>query len=200
MRSKKFFLLAITIALLLLGLYYAMLKLPKTQQQDDLIELNKQSLLSFQLVASNGAIFDAAKLKGKPTLVYFGFTFCPDICPASLNKLVAAIDVLKKYNFDFNAVFISIDPERDTPESLNKYMKFFSPDIIALTGTNEQIAAVAKLFNVYYAKDEQSDPENYMLNHSSFIYLLDRDGKLINTFSFAQKSDDIIEFFRIKLR
>ena len=200
MRSKNFFLIGIAIALLLLGLYYAVFKLPKTQQQNDLVELNKPSLLSFQLVDIDGKIFDSAKLKDKPTLVYFGFTFCPDICPASLNKLVAAIDVLKKYNFDFNAVFISIDPERDTPEGLNKYMKFFSPDIIALTGTTQQIATVAKLFNVYYAKDEQSDPENYMLNHSSFIYLLDRDGKLINTFSFAQKSDDIIEFFRIKLR
>ncbi len=193
------------ICIVLISALYVFFTLPhkkRSQFKSDktLVDHHGQDLLNFTLSDKNGKNFHAQTLKGKPTLIYFGFTFCPDICPISLTKLASVTQVLKRYGIDFNAVFITVDPARDTPEVLNKYIDYFSPEIIALTGNDASIAQVAALFNVYYARDDASDKENYMLNHSSFIYVLDENGRLCKVFSFSEEARDIIEFFRAKFR
>ena len=155
-------------------------------------------LLDFKLLDGEGRVFDARKLKGKPALIYFGFSSCQETCPASLVKLASTAEMLRKYAIDFNAVFITVDPERDTPAIFKKYTSFFDKDIIALSGTTAEIANVTKLFNVYYAKESSSS--SYTIKHSSFIYILDEEGKLLKIFSFNQGASDIIDFLRTKFQ
>jgi protein SCO1/2 len=109
--------------------------------------------------------------------------------------------VSKKYGINLNTVFITIDPDRDTPEVLQSYLKIFDPKIIGLTGSSEEIAQVAQIFNAYYAKAiNENDPKNYMLNHSSFVYIVDSHGKIVKLFGFTDDAKDIIEFIRIHFR
>jgi protein SCO1/2 len=154
----------------------------------------------FTLTDQFGNKFDSQSLKGKLTLVYFGFTFCPDICPTSLEKIVKVISTCKKYGIDLTTLFITIDPARDTSSNLLSYLKFFDADIIGLTGDSNEVKIAANIFKVYYAKEKDTDPKNYMLNHSSFIYLIDKNGKLAKLFSFEEKPEEIIEFIRVNFR
>jgi protein SCO1/2 len=167
----------------------------ETSLQDDF-----NNVWQFTLTDQFGNKFDSQSLKGKLALVYFGFTFCPDICPTSLGKIVNVISTCKKYGIDLTTIFISIDPARDTSENLLSYLKVFDASIIGLTGSPDEIKTVANIFKVYYAKDENADPKNYMLNHSSFVYLIDKNGKLAKLFSFEEKAEDIIEFIRVNFR
>lgn len=191
------------ICVLCIALSYIFFTLPSKKRlnhrnngiQSELLNID---LLDFKLLDGEGRVFDAIKLKGKPTLVYFGFSFCQEACPSSLVKLASAAEMLRKYAIDFNAVFITVDPERDTPQVLKKYTSFFDKDIIALTGTATEIANVTRLFNVYYAKETSST--SYTIKHSSFIYILDEKGKLLKIFSFNQGASDIIDFLRTKFQ
>jgi cytochrome oxidase Cu insertion factor (SCO1/SenC/PrrC family) len=161
---------------------------------------NLDYVYNFSLTDHLNKNLNAATLKDKPTLLYFGFTFCPDICPTALGKIANIVDVLKKYGIELNTVFITIDPERDTTKVLANYVKFFDENMIGLTGTPEQIKEVASIFKVYYAKDEASNSKDYMINHSSFIYVVDKNGHLVKFFSFQEDPKIIIEFIRINLR
>lgn len=174
-----------------------------TKNQASLHDLPKDdfdNVWQFTLTDQFGNKFDSQNLKGKLTLVYFGFTFCPDICPNSLSKIVEIISTCKKYAIDLTTIFITIDPARDTSANLLSYLQFFDADIIGLTGSPEEIKTAANIFKVYYAKDKDADVANYMLNHSSFIYLIDKNGKLAKLFSFEEKPQEIIEFIRVNFR
>jgi protein SCO1/2 len=138
-------------------------------------------------------------LHGKLSLIYFGFTYCPDICPTSLQKLSAVIQTLDKYQIDVTPVFITIDPSRDTPALLKEYLGHFHAKFIGLTGTEEQIREVADLFKVFYAraKDAAATKGNYMLDHSSFIYLMDKNGRYMKHFYMSTTEEEMIEYIRI---
>jgi protein SCO1/2 len=172
----------------------------KHHHANDLIVSTPESVYDFTLNDNFGNIFDAQKLKGKPSLIYFGFSFCPDICPTALHTIAKVVDTSKKYGIDLNSVFITIDPARDTSEVLAKYVKYFSPSLIALTGSEEEIRQVAEIFNVYYAKASDTDDSNYMLNHSSFIYVIDKKGKIVKFFNFQDDPQEIIDFVRLNFR
>jgi protein SCO1/2 len=127
----------------------------------------------FSLVNQDGRTVTDADLKGKPTLLYFGYTFCPDVCPTSLLLMETAAEKLgadgpKKINL----VFITIDPERDTPKLIKGYVTNFGPTIEGLTGTPEQIAAAAKAYRVYYQKVPGKDGSPYLMDHSSIVPFL----------------------------
>lgn len=142
--------------------------------------------------------FNSDRLQGKLSLIYFGFTYCPDICPTSLQKLSTVIQTLDKYQIDVNPVFITLDPARDTPALLKEYLVHFHPKFIGLTGSEEQIKEVADLFKVFYAR--AGDPHsngNYMLDHSSFVYLMDKNGKYMKHFYMSTTEEEILEFIRI---
>ncbi|NRB10365.1 MAG: SCO family protein [Rickettsiaceae bacterium] len=156
----------------------------------------------FVLTDYNDQEFNSDKLKGKLTLIYFGFTYCPDVCPTSMQKLSLVLEVLDKYHIDINPVFITVDPDRDSAALLKEYLNHFHPKIIGLTGSKSQIKQVADLFKVYYAKAASSgDEENdYMVDHSSFTYLMDEDGNYLKHFYLSSKAEEIVEFIRINYR
>lgn len=152
----------------------------------------------FELIDQDGKIFNSNSLKGKLSLIYFGFTYCPDICPTSLQKITEVINSLDKYGVNVTPVFITIDPRRDTPVVLKEYLKHFSPKFIGLTGSTEQIKETADKFKVYYAvANPDSDKSSYMIDHSSFVYLMDAEGKYLKHFYLDSPSNEIIDFLRL---
>ena len=155
---------------------------------------------AFALTDQNGRSFTDADLKGKPSLIYFGYTFCPDACPTSLLLMETAAEKLgpggpKKINL----VFITIDPGRDKPELMKGYVTNFGPTIEGLTGTPEQIAAVAKAYRVYFQKVPGKDGAPYLMDHSSIIYLLDRHGRFVTHFTDQTAAETIAEAVKRQL-
>lgn len=132
----------------------------------------------FDLVNGQGARMTEAETFTKPTLVYFGYAFCPDICPTDLSRNVLAADELAERGEDVGLVFISIDPERDTPEIMGDYTEALRPGMIGLTGTPEEIAKVAREYKVYYRK-AGDDPKTYLMDHSTFTYLIGEGGAFL---------------------
>jgi protein SCO1/2 len=158
---------------------------------------------NFELIDQDGKPFNSESLKGKISLIYFGFTYCPDICPTSLQKLTEVMNTLDKYNIPANSVFITIDPKRDTQAVLQEYLKHFHHKFIGLTGTPEQVKAVADKFKVYYAiaaTNTKNDDVHYMIDHSSFIYLMDKKGKYLKHFYMNSSPEEIVEFIRTNCR
>ena len=135
----------------------------------------------FTLTDHNGKTVTDKDYRGKLLLVYFGYTFCPDVCPTSLSTITDALDMLGEKAKEIQPLFVSVDPGRDTPEHLKEYVTYFHPSMIGLTGTPEQIAAIAKEYRVYYAKvqEEGGEPGEYLMDHSSITYLMGRDGKFL---------------------
>jgi protein SCO1 len=129
----------------------------------------------FTLTAGNGAEVTERSFPGKYLLVYFGYTYCPDACPTALSNIAGALAKLGPLSDKLQVLFITVDPRRDTPKVMGDYVKAFDPRIVGLTGSPEQIGAVAKEYKVYYAahKDEGND---YLVDHSSFLYLMNPQG------------------------
>ena len=125
----------------------------------------------FTLVDETGATVTDANVITKPTLVYFGYTFCPDVCPLDAARNAAAVDILEERGFEVTPVFITIDPERDTPQILAEFTENVHPQMIGLTGTAEQIKAVAGAYKTYYKKQDSGD-EYYLMDHLAFTYLM----------------------------
>ena len=135
----------------------------------------------FRLVDQDGKPFTEANLKGKWHLVFFGYTHCPDVCPTTLNELSLAIDKLgKRAREDVEVVFISVDPERDTPQVMKSYVQSFDAPIVGLTGTAAEVKAAAEDYHVYYAKHPLPDGD-YDMDHSAVIYLMDPQGRFTAT-------------------
>jgi len=146
----------------------------------------------FTLVDQDDKPFSSEQLKGKPTLIYFGYTFCPDVCPTSLLLMETAMEQLGPETFkNVNLVFITVDPERDTPKLLKGYVGNFGPTFIGLTGTREQIAAAARAYRVYFQKVPGKDGSPYLMDHSSIVYLLDRNGRFVTHFTHEAKAEAI---------
>ena len=142
----------------------------------------------FTLTGTDGQPFDSESLKGKPHAVFFGFTHCPEVCPTTLNELSVMMGELGAKADDFRAVFITVDPERDSPEALKSYMQSFDPRLIALTGSPEAIAKVAKSFRVYYAKQPTSDG-SYVMDHTSIVFLMNAKGEFTGTLDFEENAN-----------
>lgn len=125
----------------------------------------------FTLVNPAGETVTDAEVLAKPSLVYFGYTFCPDVCPFDMSRNVEAVDLLAAQGLEVTPVFISIDPERDTPEVLGEYAANLHPALIALTGTADQVKAAAAAYKTFYKKHETGD-EFYLVDHMTFTYLM----------------------------
>jgi protein SCO1 len=146
----------------------------------------------FQLVDQNGKTVTDADLKGKWSLIYFGYTHCPDACPTALNDISIALSELGPKRDAVRPVFITVDPERDTPESLKAYVTSFDAPILALTGTAEQVAKAAKGYRVYYAKHPEAGGD-YSMDHSSVIYVMDPEGRFTASFTHESAPEQISE-------
>jgi protein SCO1 len=134
----------------------------------------------FQLVDSAGHPVTDQAFRGKYMLVYFGYTFCPDVCPTTLSDVATALDKLGPRAEQLQPLFITVDPQRDTPAVVGQYAANFSPRLVGLTGTPDQIATVAREYHVYYARHTTgSKPGDYSMDHSSILYLMGPDGHFI---------------------
>lgn len=146
----------------------------------------------FTLTDHNGKTVTDADFRGRFMLIYFGYTFCPDVCPTSLGVAAAALDQLPPDQRKRVApLFISVDPERDNPAVLKDYVGAFAPDMIGITGTAEQLAPVVKAYKVYAAKAKSDDPQAYTMDHSSILYLMGPDGKFLAHFPHGTGAGDL---------
>lgn len=132
----------------------------------------------FTLVDTTGKTVSDESFRGRWMLIYFGYTFCPDVCPTELQAVAASLDQLGPLADKVAPIFITIDPERDTQAAMAQYVKLFDDRLIGLTGTAAQIAAAAKAYRVYYARAESKTAGTYLMDHSSFLYLMGPDGTL----------------------
>jgi cytochrome oxidase Cu insertion factor (SCO1/SenC/PrrC family) len=146
----------------------------------------------FTLQDGDGKLVTDRDFRGKYMLVYFGYTFCPDVCPTTLNEVANALEHLGPKAASLQPVFITVDPKRDTPAVVKQYTAAFIPRLIGLTGTPEQIAQVAQEYRVYYAEHRTgSGPNDYSMDHSSILYLMGPDGKFIAPIRADQSGADM---------
>jgi protein SCO1/2 len=146
----------------------------------------------FQLIDQNGEPFSDADLKGKWHLIFFGYTHCPDACPTALNEMSLALDRLGMKRDEVGVVFITVDPERDTPDALKSYVQSFDAPIVALTGSSEAVAQAAKAYRVFYAKHPRPDGD-YDMDHSAVIYVMNPEGRFTATFTPDSSADAIVQ-------
>lgn len=142
----------------------------------------------FKLVDHNGRPVTDADFKGKPFLVFFGFTHCPDICPTALFDMSETFRRLGPDAEKARALFISVDPERDTPEKLKQYVSSFDPRIVGLTGSPEAVAAAVKAYKAY-AKKVPLEGGDYTMDHSAIVYLMDKNGRFVAPFNLKRPAD-----------
>src|SRR6476659_5471620 len=153
-----------------------------TSAQGPKVETTGTALIGgpFTLVDQNGKTVTDRDFRGKYMLIFFGFTHCPDICPAELQVMAAALDQLGDKAKKIVPIFITLDPERDTPEAVGAYVKNFSSNIVGLTGSMEAISATAKAYRVSFSKfQDKSGGDNYTIDHSALAYLMGTDGEYI---------------------
>jgi cytochrome oxidase Cu insertion factor (SCO1/SenC/PrrC family) len=142
----------------------------------------------FTLTDQTGRKVTEKDFLGKYLLVFFGYTYCPDICPTELQVMSAALDSLGPKADAIQPVFITVDPQRDTPEVLKQYIGNFHPRLVGLTGTPEEIASVAKTYRVFFSRVDNSAPDTYLMDHSTIMYLMDPQGKFLKHFSYSTDS------------
>lgn len=144
----------------------------------------------FELVNAEGKTVTDVEVIDRPSLVYFGYSFCPDVCPFDVARNASAADLLKEAGHDVRPVFISIDPARDTPEAMADYQFNMHSDMIALTGSDAQIKEAAAAYKVYYARGT-GDDEFYLMDHSTFTYLMFPGNELAAFFKREDSAEDI---------
>ena len=145
----------------------------------------------FQLLDQDGKPADQGVLKGQWSLMFFGYTYCPDACPTTLTRIGAASQVLGPKAANLRTVFVSVDPERDKPAQLKAYMTspVFPKNMVSLTGTPDQIAAVTKTYGVYYAK--AGEGPDYLVDHSTQIYLFNPKGEFVELIGYDASPDEM---------
>jgi cytochrome oxidase Cu insertion factor (SCO1/SenC/PrrC family) len=154
----------------------------------------------FTMVNHKGETVTDLTFRGKPMLVFFGFTYCPDICPTELQVMTAAIADLGEAGKDIQPVLVTIDPARDTPAVLASYVSNFGDNVVGLTGSDAQVAKIAKAYRVFYTKqDNPKDPGNYSMDHSSIIYLMGENGKFIKHFSYTTDAKALASGLKLAL-
>ena len=154
----------------------------------------------FELTDQNGQPWSTQAARGQVVLLSFGYTFCPDICPTTLATVNAAMDRLGTDATQVQPVFVSLDPERDTPERLHEYVNWFDPRLIGLTGSTEALAQIADRYRVRYARVQAADANYYTLDHSASLYLLDRNGELARMLPHGLPTDALVDAIAQLLR
>jgi protein SCO1/2 len=153
----------------------------------------------FTLNSANGAV-SLSDFRGKVVLLYFGYTFCPDICPATLANVGQALNQIGSKADEVQTIMISLDPQRDTPEKLADYTAHFHPSFIGVTGDQEQVDTVASLYGIFYQVNEGSEATGYLIDHTATLLVLDREGYLKLVFPFGVTADEIADDLKYILR
>jgi protein SCO1/2 len=152
----------------------------------------------FALVDQNGVAISEKTFLGKPTAYFFGYTHCPEACPTTLMDMTDRLAALGADGDRFNVVFITIDPERDTPKTLKSYLESFDPRIVAATGTPDEIAKTIKEFRAYVRR--VGEGENYSFDHSTAVYLMDAKGRLVTLIDYQEPRDSALSKLRRALQ
>ena len=143
----------------------------------------------FQLTDQTGQTVTDKSMQGRPSLIFFGFTHCPDVCPTTLFEMSEVLKAMGEDGDRVNAYYISVDPERDTQAAMKEYLSSFDPRLKGLTGNAEEIAKVLSEYRVYAKKVPLKDGD-YTMDHTALIYLMDRDGKFVSPFNINRKPED----------
>ena len=143
----------------------------------------------FRLTDHNGSPITDQDLKGRPFLVFFGFTHCPDVCPTTLFEVSEILRALGTDGERVRALFVTVDPERDTPDKLKDYLSSFDPRVIGVTGDDAAIKAMEKAYRVY-AKKVPLDAGGYTMDHTAIVYLMDKDGRFVAPFNMKRRPAD----------
>ncbi len=143
----------------------------------------------FSLTGHTGKTITEKTYAGQYKLMYFGFTFCPAICPTELSKMTAALNVLGEDAKKIQPIFVTVDPERDTVQKMKSYVELFHPSLVGLTGTPDQISSMLKSYKIFAAKVDDPNLTEYTMDHSSFIYLMAPDGRLLHIFKIGDNAD-----------
>jgi len=157
----------------------------------------------FTLTAHTGNQVSDTDFRGRYMMIYFGYSFCPDVCPLDLQKMTTALKILEDEGYDTSPIqplFITVDPERDTVAELADFVQDFHPNLIALTGTLEDITAVTQKFRVYFAKRKQEGIDGYLMDHQAYIMVMDKDGSFNRLFTSRDAPQKIAEVFRPVLK
>lgn len=151
----------------------------------------------YTLTATNGQQIDERTYRGKWVLIHFGYTFCPDACPTALSNISVALEKLGARANDLQPLFVTIDPQRDTRDAMADYLKSFDPRILGLTGSQDQINAVIREYHLYVSRDESDRGGNdYIVSHSSYIYLMDPQGVFAAVLQGTATGDEIAAWLR----
>ena len=186
-----------TVTIILVGTY----SLTRNSVVDALDECRTSKIMGgtsaiggpFALMDENGRQVTDADVLSKPALVYFGYTYCPDVCPADAARNAEAVDVLEEQGYEVTPVFISVDPNRDTPEVLTEWTDFMHPRMIGLTGTPEQIQAAAKAYKTLYQVPESPADDTYLVDHMTQTYLMLPNSGFADVFSHDDSADVVAE-------
>lgn len=153
----------------------------------------------FRLTSHEGKTVSSADFQGRFMLVYFGYSFCPDVCPYELQKMTTALQILEEEGYDtslFQPLFITVDPERDTVEALRDYVALFHPRLIGLTGSVQEIEAVAKAYKIYYRKVDDPTLGTYLMDHFSAIFAMGVTGEFQRLFTSQDTPETIADILR----
>ncbi len=155
----------------------------------------------FTLNVADGKTVRLSDFHGKLVLVYFGYTFCPDICPATLGAVTQALKSMGKKADEVQVIMISVDPERDTPEKLAQYVHHFNPTFIGGTSSPEEIAKIASLYGIFYEVSSKTTSKgDYLIDHTATLMVIDREGYLKLVFPFGVTGNDIADDLKYMLR
>lgn len=165
----------------------SMLALQMSSPSSDARSLGRDAP-SFRLTSSSGEIIDSRAMSGRPYAVFFGFTKCPEICSTTLLELARVMDDLGSRAADFKIYFVSLDPERDTPDALSEFLASFGPRFVGLIGSANEVARAAAAFRVYHRK-VPFDNAGYTIDHTTLVYLMDRQGRQVDALSFQERPE-----------
>ncbi len=146
----------------------------------------------FSVIDTKGEVVTEASLKGQPSAMFFGYTYCPDVCPTTLVDMTQWMEQLGADADKVNVYFVTVDPQRDTPEQMASYLESFDPRIKGLTGNTEAIAGMLKAYRVYSKQVDTGEAEYYLMDHTASIYLLDKNGQFTGTIAYEEDRETAV--------
>lgn len=194
MKIKVFLSIIVTILVLIAGVYFL-----RPHTFHGTVIQSPEPSYDFTLTSVDGDV-SLSDFRGKIVLIYFGYTFCPDICPGTLGNVAQALRNMGTQADDVQLIMVSLDPERDTPEKLAEYMGHFHPSFIGVTGSKENLDEVAALYGIFYQKAEGSDATGYLIDHTATLMVLDREGYLKLVFPFGVTAEEIADDLKYMIR
>lgn len=181
------------------GFYISLKQAHQAQQTASNIEglfwPNPKQIHEFSVLDQDGKDFGLKQMRGKWSFIFFGYSHCPDVCPVTMSVMANSYKELVAENNDFQVIFASVDPERDTTEKLSQYVSYFNPDFIGLGGSNEMINSLTGQIGVAYYINKEDQTEDYLVDHSASIFLIDPLGRMVGKLSPPHEKNKIIQQF-----